>query len=145
MKGDRDIQLALSIAPQTITADTDGTTVKGSAVDRKGFEEALVDLRHGAVVAGASLSSKVQESDTAMDGDFIDIDGAAFANVTGGAEVNSGVSVGRLNLIGRKRYLRVVATVNGDTKTAEVSCGVTLHQAHELPVSQLNALAFNVS
>jgi hypothetical protein len=145
MKGNRDIELALSIVPQTITADADGTTVKGAAVDRRGFEEALVDLRHGAVVAGATLAAKCQEADTEQDADFADIPDAAFANVAGGAEVTSGIYVGRLNLVGRKRYLRVVATVTGDTKTAEVSCGVTLHQARELPVSQVNALAFDVS
>jgi hypothetical protein len=145
MKGNRDIELALSIAPQTITADADGTTVKGAAVDRRGFEEALVDLRHGSVVEGATLAAKCQEADTEQDADFADIPDAAFANVAGGAAVTSGIYVGRLNLVGRKRYLRVVATVTGDTKTAEVSCGVTLHQARELPVSQVNALAFDLS
>jgi hypothetical protein len=145
MKGNRDIELTLSIAPQTITADADGTTVKGAAVDRRGFEEALVDLRHGAVVEGATLAAKCQEADTDQDADFADIPEAAFANVAGGAAVASGIHVGRLNLVGRKRYLRVVATVTGDTKTAEVSGGVTLHQARELPVSQVNALAFDVS
>jgi hypothetical protein len=145
MKGNRDIELALSIAPQTITADADGTTVKGAAVDRQGFEEALVDLRHGAVVEGATLAVKCQEADTDQDADFADIPDAAFSNVAGGAAVTSGIYVGRLNLVGRKRYLRVVATVTGDTKTAEVSCGVTLNQARELPVSQVNALAFDVS
>jgi hypothetical protein len=145
MKGNRDMELVLSLAPQTITADADGTTIKGAAVDRKGFEEALVDLRHGAVVEGATLAVKCQEADTEQDTDFADIPEAAFANVAGGAEITSGIYVGRLNLVGRKRFLRVMATVTGDTKTAEVSCGLTLHQARELPVSQLNALAFDVS
>ncbi|MHB9075258.1 MAG: hypothetical protein ACYC6G_17260 [Desulfobaccales bacterium] len=145
MKGNEDIRLLLSIAPQTLTADADGTTVKGDAVGRLGFEEGLVDLRHGAVEAGATLAVKVQESDTGADADFEDIEHAAFADVAGGAEVLQGIYVGRLNLVGRKAYLRVVATVTGDTKTAMVSCGVTLHQARELPVSQVNPLAFDVS
>jgi hypothetical protein len=145
MKGNEDLKQAIGLDPQTITADADGTTVKGAAVDRQGFEEALVTLQHGAVAEGGTLATKVQESDTETDGDFADIENAEFADVEGGAEVTSGIYVGRLNLAGRKRYLRVVATVTGDTKTAEVAALVSMHQAHKLPVSQVNALAFDVS
>jgi hypothetical protein len=53
--------------------------------------------------------------------------------------------VGRLNLAGRKRYIRVVATLVGAEETALVSALVTLHQARELPVSQVTALVFNLS
>ncbi len=145
MKGNSDLKSVIGLDPQTITADADGTTVKGPAVDRRGFEEALVNLQHGVVVDGATLAAKVQESDTETDGDFADIPDAAFANVAGGAAVTSGIYAGRLNLVGRKRYLRVVATVTGNTKTAEVAALVSQHQARELPVSQVNDLAFNVS
>ncbi len=145
MKGNRNIKSAIALDPQTITADADGTTVKGPAVDRRGFEEALVNLQHGAVVDGATLAAKVQEADTETDGDFVDITDAAFADIAGGAAVTSGIYAGRLNLVGRKRYLRVVATVTGDTKAATVAALVSLHQARELPVSQVNVLSFNVS
>ena len=101
-------------------------------------------LQHGAVSDGGTLSCKVQESDI-VDQDFDDIEDAAFADVAGGALVASGVYVGRLNLAGRKRYIRVVATLVGAAETALVSALVTLHQARELPVSQVNALAFNLS
>jgi len=87
----------------------------------------------------------VQESDTDVAEDFDDIEDAAFADVAGGAPVTSGVYVGRLNLAGRKRYIRVVVTLVGAEETALVSALVTLHQARELPVSQVNALAFNLS
>jgi hypothetical protein len=119
--------------------------VEGPAVDCKGFEEGLVTLQHGAVSDGGTLSCKVQESDTDAAEDFEDIQDAAFADVAGGALVTSGVYVGRLNLAGRKRYIRVVATLVGAEETALVSALVTLHQARELPVSQVNALAFNLS
>ncbi len=145
MKGNRDLKSVIGLDPQTITADADGTTVKGPAVDRKGFEEALVNLQHGAVADGGTLAAKVQEADTETDGDFADITDAAFANIAGGAAVTSGIYAGRLNLAGRKRYLRVVATVTGDTKTAAVAALLSLHQARELPVSQVYDLAFNVS
>ncbi len=143
-KGNKDFRIANSIAPQTITADADGTSVSGAAVDCRGFEEAQVVLHHGAVVDGATLAAKVQESDTTTDGDFADITDAAFADVAGGAAVLSGIYQGRLNLVGRKRYLRVVATVTGNTKTAEVAASVVLAQANQRPVAPVNTLAFSI-
>jgi hypothetical protein len=146
MRGNQNIRSAIGIDPQSITgAAAPGTVVKGAAVDRQGFEEALVTFQHGAVADGGILAVKVQESPTTTDGDFVDIADAAFAEVAGGAEVTSGVYVGRLNLAGRKRYLRLVATVVGADKTALVSALLTLHLARELPVSQINNLSFNVS
>ena len=145
MKGNENIKHPIGIDPQEITgAAAPGTTVEGPAVDCRGFEEGLVTLQHGAVSDGGTLSCKVQESDI-VDQDFEDIEAAAFADVAGGALVASGVYVGRLNLAGRKRYIRVVATLVGAAETALVSALVTLHQARELPVSQVNALAFNLS
>ena len=145
MKGNENIKHPIGIDPQEITgAAAPGTTVEGPAVDCRGFEEGLVTLQHGAVSDGGTLSCKVQESDI-VDQDFDDIEDAAFADVPGGALVASGVYVGRLNLAGRKRYIRVVATLVGAAETALVSALVTLHQARELPVSQVNALAFNLS
>jgi hypothetical protein len=145
MKGNENIKHPIGIDPQEITgAAAPGTTVEGPAVDCRGFEEGLVTLQHGAVSNGGTLSCKVQESDI-VDQDFDDIEDAAFADVAGGALVASGVYVGRLNLAGRKRYIRVVATLVGAAETALVSALVTLHQAMELPVSQVNALAFNLS
>ena len=144
MKGNENIKHPIGIDPQEITgAATPGTTVEGPAVDCRGFEEGLVTLQHGAVSDGGTLSCKVQESDI-VDQDFDDIEDAAFADIAGGALVTSGVYVGRLNLAGRKRYIRVVATLVGAAETALVSALVTLHQARELPVSQVNALAFNL-
>jgi len=145
MKGNENIKHPIGIDPQEITgAAAPGTTVEGPAVDCRGFEEGLVTLQHGAVSDGGTLSCKVQESDI-VDQDFDDIEDAAFADIAGGALVASGVYVGRLNLAGRKRYIRVVATLVGAAETALVSALVTLHQARELPVSQVNALAFNLS
>ena len=144
MKGNENIKHPIGIDPQEITgAAAPGTTVEGPAIDCRGFEEGLVTLQHGAVSDGGTLSCKVQESDI-VDQDFDDIEAAAFADIAGGALVTSGVYVGRLNLAGRKRYIRVVATMVGVAETALVSALVTLHQARELPVSQVNALAFNL-
>ena len=145
MKGNENIKHPIGIDPQEITGTAaPGTTVEGPAVDCRGFEEGLVTLQHGAVSDGGTLSCKVQESDI-VDQDFDDIEDAAFADVAGGAQVASGVYVGRLNLAGRKRYIRVTATLVGAEETALISALLTLHQARELPVSQVNALAFNLS
>jgi hypothetical protein len=146
MKGNENIKHPIGIDPQEITGvAAPGTTVEGPAVDCRGFEEGLVTLQHWAISDGGTLSCKVQESDTNVDEGFDDIEDAAFADVAGGALVTSGVYVGRLNLAGRKRYIRVVATLVGAAETALVSALVTLHQARELPVSQVNALVFNLS
>jgi len=146
MKGNENIKHLIGIDPQEITgAAAPGTTVEGLAVDCRGFEEGLVTLQHGAVSDGGTLNCKVQESHTDAAEDFEDIEDAAFADVAGGALVTSGVYVGRLNLAGRKRYIRVVATLVGAEETALISALVTLHQAKELPVFQVNALAFNLS
>ena len=146
MKGNENIKHPIRIDPQEITgAAAPGTTIEGPAVDCRGFEEGLVTLQHGAVSDGGTLSCKVQESDTDAAEDFDDIEDAAFADIAGGALVTSGVYVGRLNLAGRKRYIRVVTTLVGAAETALVSALVTLHQARELPVSQVNTLAFNLS
>ena len=56
MRGNKNIRSAIGIDPQVITgAAAPGTVLKGAAVDRQGFEEALVTLQHGAVAAGGTL------------------------------------------------------------------------------------------
>lgn len=143
-KGNADLKAAHSVAPQSITADADGTSVKGAAIDCRGFDEAQVVLHHGAVADGATLSAKVQESATTTDGDFTDITDAAFADVAGGATVLSGIYQGRLNLVGRKRYIRVVTTLTGNTLAGLVAASVVLAQANQRPVAPVNTLAFSI-
>jgi len=114
-------------------------TVNGPAIDRKGFEEALVVVNSGTNGTGGTVDIKIQESDASGSG-FADITDAAFAQIT---EANDNtVYVGRLNLVGRKRYLRVVATVG--TAACDLGVDVILGAAKELPVSQVNAAAFSV-
>ena len=114
-------------------------THKGPAIDRLGFEEALVVVNSGANGAGGTVDIKVQESDTTTDGDFADVSGAAFTQITEANDNN--VYVGRLNLVGRKRYLRVVAVVG--TAACDFGVEVILGAAKELPVSQVNSVAFS--
>jgi hypothetical protein len=122
-----------------LVADNHGAgTVNGPGIDRLGFEEALVVVNSGANGAGGTVNVKVQESDD--NSTWADVAGAAFAQIT---EANDNtVYVGRLNLVSRKRYLRLVAAVG--TAACDLGAVVLLGAARELPVSQINGVAFSI-
>lgn len=114
-------------------------TVNGAAIDRQGFEEALVVVNSGANGTGGTVDIKVQESADGSTG-WADVEGAAFAQI---AEANDNtIYLGRLNLQGRKRYLRVVAVVA--TAACDLGVDVLLGAVQDLPVSQVNAVAFSL-
>jgi len=115
------------------------TTVTGSAIDRLGFDEALVVVNSGTNGTSGTVDIKVQESDDSTSG-FADIDGAAFAQIT--EDNDNTIYVGRLDLSGRKRYIQVVAVV--DTAACDFGVDVILSGAKQLPVSQVNDVAFSV-
>jgi hypothetical protein len=104
------------------------------------FPEGVVVVNSGANGAGGTVDIKVQESDTTTDGDFADVAGAAFTQITEANDNN--VYVGRLNLVGRKRYLRVVAVVG--TAACDFGVEVILGAAKEAPVAQVNPAAFSL-
>lgn len=145
MKTDSTIKNVSGIIPATRTGGASPTVTKGSEIDRRDFEEAIITLHHGAIDATGKLDCKIQESDTTTDGDFADIEGAAFTQINGDTEgLASGIYQGRINLVGRKRYIRAVGTVTTDTKNATYDVIVGLHQAKEKPVIPVNPLAFSV-
>ena len=116
-------------------------TVNGDSVDCRGFREALVLLHIGTMATSATLDVKVQHS--ADNSTWADITGAAFAQKTqAGGDSDSGVHVGRLDLEGCERYIRVVAVTGTDAVDHGVS--VALFHAKTLPVSQQNTVGFNV-
>ena len=115
------------------------STVNGAAIDRLGFDEALVVVNSGTNGTSGTVDIKIQESEDGSTG-WADVSGASFAQIT---ESNDNtVYVGRLNLSGRKRYIRVVAVVG--TAACAFGVDVILSSAKELPVSQVNAVAFSV-
>jgi hypothetical protein len=129
------LKAAVAIKPASYNAGP----VNGVAVDRLGFEEALVVVNAGTNGTNGTVDVKVQESDASGSG-FEDIAGAVFTQIT---EANDEtIYVGRLNLIGRKRYLRLVATVG--TAACVFGAEVLLGAARELPAAQVNAAAFSV-
>ncbi|MBW1953957.1 MAG: hypothetical protein JRI66_12915 [Deltaproteobacteria bacterium] len=120
------------------TASHAAGTVNGPAIDRVGFEEALVVVHSGTNGAGGTVDIKVQESDD--NSTWADISGAAFDQIT---EANDNdIYVGRINLKPRKKYIRVVATVG--TAACVFGAVIVLGAAIDLPVSQVNDVAFSV-
>jgi len=122
-----------------LAANRSTGTVNGPAIDRLGFEDALVVVNSGTNGTNGTVDIKIQESD-ASDSGFADISGAAFPQIT--TDNDETIYVGRLKLTGRKRYIRVVATVG--TAACAFGVDVILGKAEQLPVSQVNAVAFAI-
>lgn len=115
-------------------------TVTGVAVDCQGFGEALAVLTVDDVGSPAgSITLKFQESSTGVTSpdSFSDITGATF-----GALSSTGVRVGRINLEGRQRYIRGVATIA--TTAVDAACAGALDPNRERPVTQTNTPVFSV-
>ncbi len=100
-----------SIAPAALTA-----TTTGSAVDlsQSNANMACAALDIGEVVGDTpTIDVKIQESNSSSSG-FVDIPGAAFAQVTtSGVAGSSGAAIKSFQR--QKRYLRAVATLTGLT------------------------------
>jgi len=96
------VTTAQSIAP----ASHPVSTVTGSSADVLGYQ-VLVNLDVGTVATAASVTAKLQESsDNAT---FTDVESGAFPVVTSANDEQ----VHELAYTGRRRYIRVVATVAG--------------------------------
>jgi hypothetical protein len=113
-------------------------TVNGTGIDTRGFEEALIVLAVGTVPSNGTVNAKIQESSDNTT--FADITDVAFTEVDADNDALS--YVGRINLRGRKRYLRSVVVVANQTTPLYV--GAILSQAKTEPVSQINTVAFDV-
>lgn len=114
--------VAVALAPAVQAA-----TIKGGAVDLKGYNSALVVITTGAIASAGDFTAKVQESNTTTDGDFTDVAaadlvGALPASLTDTASVRQGY-------IGKRRYIRVVATKNGGTSIAAGAVVILGHPA----------------
>jgi hypothetical protein len=101
--------LALSPAVQA-------ATIKGNAVDLRGFNEAELIVNTGAIAGAGDFTAKVQESNTTTDGDFTDV---AAANLLGALPASlTADATFRVGYIGSKKFVRVVLTKNGGTSIA---------------------------
>jgi uncharacterized phiE125 gp8 family phage protein len=95
-------------AYQSITPGSQGIgIVKGSAVDVSNTGIILVVLNAGSAGSGGSIDVMLQESDTDIDANYVDVEG--FTQVT---EANDNLSF-TIQYLGAKKYLRALATIAG--------------------------------
>jgi hypothetical protein len=142
------VKVVHSVLPVAVSV---AASQAGAAVDRKGFEEALAVVSVSDLSATGPLDVKIQEAieDPASAGnplssDWSDITGAAFTQFVNTTNENKTV-VGRINLTNRrKRFLRANWTGSGSSPTGSFAILFILGEASETPVSQTNAVAFNV-
>jgi len=97
--------------------------VASSLVDMRGYNSLDITVATGTISDAGTASGwtiKMQESDTTVAGDFIDVAAADAINgavsATRTLDTDDDIVVARLGYVGRKRYVRVVAT--GTTNSA---------------------------
>ena len=133
-------------------------TVNGPGINVQGVDEALISLMIGAMGASATIDVKVQHSDD--DSTYVDITGAAFGQETQAGGDNDDEFVGRIDLTGAKKFIRVVSTVATAAVDVAVAVGLIMgpgtgagtvnpptaaQSQKDLPVGQLNPVEFNVT
>ena len=123
----------------TVPIAQTATTVTGTGIDCRGYDEALIELAVGVIPSDGTLDVHIEESD-ALGSGYADITGAVFAQK---AAANGSLSyVGRINLRQRKQYIRAIAVIANQTIPFWV--GAILSQAQINPVTQVNTVGFNV-
>jgi hypothetical protein len=130
-----------ALAPQAITV----ATVNGPSLSVVGFDEAAFLVDVGALGGTSpSLSLLIQESATgAFGGEQVAVAGATFGAYTN-VNTPTQVVVGRLNLLLRQAFLRIVATGTGTAPTGSFAVQAFLGMTKNLPAVQVNAVAFSI-
>lgn len=124
----------IKCATGTVPAASAAGTVNGSAIDRQGFDWAVVEVATGAVTGSPTtqtLDVKLQHSDSDSSG-FADLTGAAVTQLTAASSRKRKT----ISLKGAKRYIRAVAVTafsGGSTPTLASSSAVILGGAAMLP------------
>lgn len=123
------------LAPATYAA---AAAANSTAVDCQGYEEALICLQCGTFSATGDVSFIIQES--ADNVTFAAVSGATIAEkaLADGEEI----FVGRLNLVGRQRYIRVEYDV--DDANVLISLFIVLLHPKYAPATQQNTVEFSV-
>lgn len=101
-------------------------TIKGGAVDLQNFGSALVVINTGAIVSAGDFTAKLQEADTTTDSDFTDVAADDQVGLLPASLAASGSAC--VSYIGKRRYIRVVATKNGGTSIAAGAVVVLGHK-----------------
>jgi hypothetical protein len=119
--------VAATLAPAVFAA-----TTKGSAVDLREFDSAVVVINTGEIAGAGLYDVKLQESATTTDGDFTDVAAEHLIGSLPGALAAS--SVYKQSYVGTKRYVRAVITKQSGTSIAAGAVIVRGH-AHRSPVA----------
>lgn len=109
--------LSQAVALSLAAAARRTSTLTGTHIDVLAYEGAAkILLNASAASAGTTptLNVKLQHSDTTTSGDFTDVTGAAFTQVTDVAGT-AGLQELLVNVSNLKRYLRVIGTIGGTT------------------------------
>jgi len=122
----------------TPVAQTAGTAT-GTGIDCRGYDEALIILALGVIPSNGTVDVHIEESD-ALGSGYADITDADFAQKVAGTGALT--YVGRINLRGRKRYIRAINVVAN--QTVPMSAVAVLSQAQINPVTQVNDVEFSV-
>lgn len=122
-----------------ICQNASAAAISGVEVDRAGFESAVFSIIRGEEAGSPSawtLDMKIQERDSGES--WADVTGAAITQLTEDSETLA-ISLIKLGLVGRKRYLKAVATLamtGGSTPTLPITVVCMLGNAREVPVTQ---------
>jgi hypothetical protein len=117
-----DTKVVASLVPAVQAA-----TLKGSAVDTRGFGSALMVVTTGAVAGSGDYSLAMQHSDTTTDGDFTNVAAADLLGTIPGSLEDT--KVYRQGYIGKKRHVRAVITKQSGTSIAAGAVFVLGHPA----------------
>src|SRR5690606_41523200 len=125
--GISNIGVGATLVPAVQTA-----TLKGSAVDLRGFNSAALVITTGAIAGDGLYDVKMQHSDTTTDGDFADVTAADLRGALPAALEAS--QVYKQGYTGTKRYVRAVITKQSGTSIAAGAVFVLGHPA-DAPVA----------
>ena len=118
------------LAKQTLRSQAMTSTTNGTGVDTLGFGNAMVLLEVGAVT-GTSPTMDVKLQDSPDNSTFTDISGATLTQVTA-ANKSQTLSV---NLDGKARYIRAVATIAGTSPSFTAGCEILLGKGEDYAVA----------
>jgi hypothetical protein len=133
------IVTSMALAPQTVTTSAN----VGEAIDRKGYESALITCflsdDSAATSVPITVTFKIQECATTVSASFSDIldrvndpDATMYSAAITGTNIHHDFQV---DLLGVKRYIRVVATVVAQAATNYITLGAVavLGEPRNLP------------
>lgn len=122
------------VAIGPVSSSGSPTTIKGTAIDRLGYNDSVFAFVRGEGTADNvfTFAGKIQESDTTTDGDFADmVPASAIVSMTYDSDIEAIATI-RVDLRSKKRYIRAVSTVTM-TGSLLIAATCTLGKADVIP------------